>query len=178
MIYSITEDILLKIETAEAMAGQLANSAMMTNQVWPNVTVPNFEVVGKKMNDLSKSELTVVLPLIKKSKQSEWIEYSKNNQFWIEAGLEAEEVENANHPGTVPEAIWTPPNSIESTVDLIAPVWQMAPTPRNASIINADFCQLMPQVIEEVLLEEHTIISRPIDIRFLKTISGIVSTGQ
>lgn len=178
VVTGISEDILLKIESSYATAYQISSYASDKKHVWPNITLPHYETIGNRMNQLSKAELSMLLPIVRYDERDSWGAYSTEKQNWIIEGLAIEffdAEEEAMYPGLIPPSIWTPPNSRGTTSGFAAPLWQTAPTPRNASVINQDLDYIFTEAIDWVIHKEQSVLTGAADIKTLLTQSGIVS---
>jgi hypothetical protein len=68
------------------MCGQaITSAAIATNATFPFVTVPNFEVLGAATRAQSGIEMLFWQPiLVNDKKKQKWIEYSLQNQGWVD----------------------------------------------------------------------------------------------
>ena len=70
----------------------MTNMAIGTNSTWPFVTIPQFEsqthrAVSDDSGSYSSSSIIALLPLVEVSKRKLWEEYTIQNQYWIQEGL-------------------------------------------------------------------------------------------
>jgi hypothetical protein len=120
--------------------------------------MPNFEVRGNYIRDLTSITQVGLIPLVSESMRLAYEEYTLNNIGWIRESMEVQKLD-ASMLDEVPnlfDAIYhariRKDGEIEAkeraSTPLIefgpadyAPVWQIAPVPRNPEIINYDLFQ-------------------------------------
>lgn len=74
-------------KTMANFATTITSHALGTSAAWPFVTVPNFEVRGLELNDLSQSLMVGFSPLVSKTEKEAWETYASSMQGWIREGI-------------------------------------------------------------------------------------------
>jgi hypothetical protein len=65
------------------LCGTITSEAIMSNQVFPNVTLPHFEVTGGFVDGMGGIMMALFAPLIPASQKEQWEEYSVQHQDWL-----------------------------------------------------------------------------------------------
>jgi hypothetical protein len=76
----------------QQLSAAVTSAAVMTGQVFPNVTLPHFEVTGGYADEMGGIMGVAYAPLIKHEEQSEWEDYSVLNQGWLAESARLQEV--------------------------------------------------------------------------------------
>jgi CHASE domain len=130
---------------------------------FPFVTIPDFAYHGNHNNRLSKVLQVSFAPLITRSQVNKWQDYAIQNQGWIAESLAFHDLGDGQHRATNSSARldsislrpispylyhfeeYTSGKALIQTDEgaqfgpgNYAPVWQQAPAPRDASIVNFD----------------------------------------
>jgi hypothetical protein len=152
----------------QQLSGAVTSAAIMTGSVFPNVTLPHFEVTGGYVDGMGGIMAAAFAPLVKHEERSEWEEYSVLNQGWLAESVRLHTIDagqrDALH-GTFqdsddehdrrlqsPEQPVTPlispriydwKNGIEveelsSPGQILAPLWQVSPA--SALVVNGTYC--------------------------------------
>jgi hypothetical protein len=79
----------------QQFSASVTSSALMAGSVFPNVTIPHFEVSGGYVDGMGGIMAIAFAPLIKHEQRSEWEEYAELNQGWL---AESARLKKA-HPG-------------------------------------------------------------------------------
>jgi hypothetical protein len=79
----------------QQLSAAVTSAAVMTSSVFPNVTLPHFEVTGGYVDGMGGIMGAAFAPLIKHEERSEWEEYAVLNQGWIAESARLKKV----HPG-------------------------------------------------------------------------------
>jgi hypothetical protein len=79
----------------QQFSASVTSSALMTGSVFPNVTIPQFEVSGGYVDGMGGIMAVAFAPLIKHEQRSEWEEYAALNQGWLAESARLKKV----HPG-------------------------------------------------------------------------------
>jgi hypothetical protein len=94
-----------KYEVAESLGLSTTSVALDKNQVFPFVTLPDFEVQGSSARELSDTDLIVFCPLVYRGEQEKsWGNYSIANQGWLREALDYAGEPDVD-PGPIPESI-------------------------------------------------------------------------
>lgn len=138
------------LNTQQALRGLgqvITNQALLRKQVFPNVTITDMELHGHHALQQSGLESLVMVPLV--WDREAWIQYSTQNQGWIEtsrtlamqAGWGAS---GSYQNGSIPNDIYTIVNgTITSSLQPpYLPNWLTSPPPINPNDINFDMLQL------------------------------------
>jgi hypothetical protein len=150
----------------EQLSGTSTSTALMTDQTFPNVTQPNFEITGGFVDGMGGIMMALTAPLIAASNREAWEHYSVDHQGWIDesAYLKANYQKHRNPLiGTIqdhesdrrlqkalsddgspkiPTKIWKwdgdekVVTSAISEYQVFAPLWQSSPA--NAAAVNVD----------------------------------------
>jgi hypothetical protein len=102
------------------MCGQsITSSAIATNETFPFVTVPNFEVLGATTRAQSGIEMLFWQPiLVNDKKKQKWIEYSLENQGWINESralaMKHAQQQQGHNDGSI--ATYSPANYIHNSI--------------------------------------------------------------
>jgi hypothetical protein len=67
----------------QQLSAAVTSAALMTGSVFPNVTLPHFEITGGYVDGMGGIKATAFAPLIKHEERSEWEEYAVLNQGWL-----------------------------------------------------------------------------------------------
>ncbi len=79
----------------QQLSAAVTSAAVMTGSVFPNVTLPHFEVTGGYADGLGGIMAAAFAPLVKDEERSEWEEYAVLNQGWLAESARLKKV----HPG-------------------------------------------------------------------------------
>jgi hypothetical protein len=87
-VESIQQDVVWEVQYNLALLEQLSAGAtseiLASNQVAPNITLDNFEIMGGYADGLGGIMTAIFIPFVAASKREEWEEYSVSHQAWIE----------------------------------------------------------------------------------------------
>jgi hypothetical protein len=148
----------------QQLSAAVTSAALMTGSVFPNVTLPQFEVTGGYADGMGGIMAAAFAPLIKHEERSEWEEYAVLNQGWLTESARLKQV----HPGhrdalhgtiqdhehdrrlqspepplpSIPTQIYRWKNGIQvpeisSPGQVLAPLWQVAPA--SAPAVNGTY---------------------------------------
>jgi hypothetical protein len=67
----------------QQLCGTITSEAILSNQVFPNVTLPYFEITGGFVDGMGGIMMALFAPLIPASQKEEWEEYSVQHQDWL-----------------------------------------------------------------------------------------------
>jgi hypothetical protein len=79
----------------QQLSASVTSAALMTGSIFPNVTLPHFEVAGGYVDGMGGIMAAAFAPLIKHEERSEWEEYAVLNQGWLTESARLKKV----HPG-------------------------------------------------------------------------------
>jgi hypothetical protein len=155
----------------QQLSAAVTSAALMTGSVFPNVTLPHFEVTGGYVDGMGGIMAAAFAPLIKQEERSEWEEYAVLNQGWLAESARLKRVQSqsgyrdALH-GTIQDhehgrrlqSPEPPSRSIPSQIyhwengiqvpepnrrgQVLAPLWQVSPA--SASAVNGTYCLFVP----------------------------------
>lgn len=137
-----------------------------------NVTHPQFSIRANRVQQLVGGSVTGFAPLVLNWQKTSWEAYAIENQDWIEEALAMEGI--TEEPGEISATIYPHDNAphndaMESTVYF--PIWQVFPTPMNASsspvMLDLYSVPLLQQVIDKVISTRHATITPVQDLEFL-----------
>jgi class 3 adenylate cyclase len=122
-----------------SLSDTMTSFAVHENAEWPFVSLPHFERRSFNYIATSGAERVLFAPLVEPSNISQWVTYSVNNQDWIKEGLEFASG-RPESPELIRDIVWSQgPDSdpVPAVSDkLMAPLWQMYPTPKDTSVVN------------------------------------------
>jgi hypothetical protein len=87
MVESADNKAELVFDQVRAFAKAITASARESNQKWPFVTVPYFDIRSGDTQALIDSELILFAPLVKQKKRVAWENYVVQKQDWIHQDL-------------------------------------------------------------------------------------------
>ena len=158
--------------------------------VWPNATLPHFDLRAKEAEELTGMELIVFSPVVLERELLGWEQYAWEHQSWIEEDLKYHrEIE---HPGNITRNVYPFTNEMGEAEDKLdryltkydepfhVPVWQLGPIPANASIINLDLYTEphFNRLINDVLEIEHKLLSEVFNLDFLMKFADVNHTSD
>ena len=108
---------------------------------WPFVSMPNFLQQAGEINGMLDSEAIFFSPLIAQSEIESWENYSVANHNWMNDGVERKGLSN-DDPGQISDLIYPVDERSVYFPNYSLPIWQIAPSPINASVINFDLLTL------------------------------------
>ena len=68
----------------QQLSGTTTSTALMTDQTFPNVTQPHFEITGGFVDGMGGIMMALSAPLIPASERAAWEEYAWDHQGWID----------------------------------------------------------------------------------------------
>ena len=86
-----------RLEAIDSLAVGIASSAADKGEVWPNVTVPDWEERMQNTLDLAEVMSIILLPIVKAEHLAGWIDYSIQHQGWLKEGLAYQAKLGLNH---------------------------------------------------------------------------------
>ncbi|KAG7366318.1 adenylate/guanylate cyclase [Nitzschia inconspicua] len=67
----------------QQLCGTITSESLMSNQIFPNVTLPDFEITGGFVDGMGGIMMALFAPLIPSSQKKKWEEYSVLHQDWL-----------------------------------------------------------------------------------------------
>ncbi|KAG7352535.1 adenylate/guanylate cyclase [Nitzschia inconspicua] len=67
----------------QQLCGTITSKSLMSNQIFPNVTLPDFEITGGFVDGMGGIMMALFAPLIPQSQEDAWEEYSVLHQDWL-----------------------------------------------------------------------------------------------
>ncbi|CAJ1941311.1 unnamed protein product [Cylindrotheca closterium] len=100
-----------------------------------NVTHSSFALLGSALASVGNAQMMAVAPIVTAANRTQWEAYAVENQGWIDSDLSQlshafHNIDNLNS-GEIPKHIYG--GFGEGTAEVHLPIWQMYPTPQNAS---------------------------------------------
>jgi class 3 adenylate cyclase len=150
---SVHWEVAYNFALMQQMSSTVTSAAFMTGSIFPNLTLPQFEISGGYVDGMGGIMSVAFAPHVKTEKRDEWESYAKLHQQWIAESLRLKQV----HPGhrdplhdtiqdhehdrrldEAPEippirhAIWRWDNGTRVTEEslpsqIFAPLWQSSP---------------------------------------------------
>mmetsp|Transcript_20032 Transcript_20032/g.35262 ORF Transcript_20032/g.35262 Transcript_20032/m.35262 type:complete len:1107 (-) Transcript_20032:235-3555(-) len=174
----------------QQLGGTTTSTALMTNQTFPFVTQPHFEITGGFVDGMGGIMMALSAPLIAASERETWEEYSVANQDWIQESARLKVVyEKHRDPlhGTIqdhehdrllqssisdkiPDMIWEWKGdekvvaNATSQDQLFAPLWQSSPAEH--STVNVDLLSdgNISQLFTAMMHAKETVMSPGLEI--------------
>jgi hypothetical protein len=87
------------ISSHRLLSEHITASAIATNQTWPFVTIPHFEVEASYCRQTSGAEILAFAPLIGANDIEAWGPYSVENQGWLQESRDI--IQNSGRAGTL-----------------------------------------------------------------------------
>lgn len=113
---------------------------------WPFVTLPVFEVHGSHAREQSCVEVFAFAPIVQQSERSDWLEYTWDNQGWVEQGreitIQRKSIENDEYISThytndtISTDLYRGDGGSSDSEGPHVPIWQFSPPPFNAKFVN------------------------------------------
>ena len=166
---SIGQNIGTTLASLDVLVASMVSFAHSTNQTWPFVTVPDFEVRAAKVRSLSNLIFINHLPLVRPGEErDEWERYSIENSDWVRTSMKVQE-QDKNYYGPV---IYdydvygvihgdfgdVPYNT--TTRDYLLPNWQGSPVVPVYSAFNYDYLSVTnPGSLYATLESKRSVIS-------------------
>jgi hypothetical protein len=147
------------VEAMDAFTISVVSYANSTGTRWPFVFIPDFERRGESFNKLAHSQQVGLFPVVSENDRAAYEVYAAANQHWISDGvalqshdensslalfnisesifhmqIDAEGNQSKREPVREPRVDYGPGDYL--------PIWQQAPAPSNANMINYDILQL------------------------------------
>jgi CHASE domain len=173
----------------QSLSTTATSNAQSGQELWPNVTIPFFEIRTHEARRAANLEVFIFAPLVKATHRNEWESYAIQNQAWIREGLEIRNVENVEL-GSIPSAIFPVHGGdnpyVQETADdqhdnytlmgYHLPVWQVGGVDAtNASMINMDLLShpAIAASVQRVMTTKRAVLSPIMDVRFLVQVSEL-----
>jgi CHASE domain len=74
-------------KTVAAFGTTVMSTAIEQNATWPYVQIPHFEQRGQDNDAISKALMIAISPLVTRENKEAYLNYTYNNQGWIQEGL-------------------------------------------------------------------------------------------
>ena len=91
MIETIAIEEKTRTSAISSLVVQLTSHAEHSNETWPFVTLPDFEMKASLVLDLAEVLSIIVLPLVVTENLEQWGNYSVANQGWYAEGVAIQE---------------------------------------------------------------------------------------
>jgi hypothetical protein len=79
----------------QQLSAAVTSAALMTGSVFPNVTLPHFEITGGYVEGMGEIMAAGFAPFVKGEERRQWEEYAIQNQGWLVESARLKKV----HPG-------------------------------------------------------------------------------
>ncbi|CAB9522084.1 Receptor-type guanylate cyclase gcy [Seminavis robusta] len=141
---------------------------------WPNVTLPHFTIrTTESFEKVAGAELYIFSPMVTKANLQGYERYAWDHQGWIEQDLELRGLGKLD-PGLIPARVYPHGGAAAGleehlSAQLHVPIWQVAPVPTDAKIVNLDLYShpSFQRMIEECHQVRHTLLSEVVDRTFI-----------
>jgi len=185
------------------LSASITTSAHLSESPFPYLTNSEFEISGGYLDGLSGMLTVAFAPLVKAVNQTQWEEYSVDNQYWVEEGarlrvihpdhrdpidgtfqdheerrkLEQElEGDEAKTP-RIPSKIYSLdgngeqiPYNASELGEIMAPVWQIAPTPGDdPKMVNFNLLAdpVVADLFDVLVREKESVLSPALEVGYL-----------
>lgn len=71
------------LASLDAFSSEITAFALLSESTFPNITLPNFEVLGASTRVLSQTPLVFYSPFVTDAERAGWEDYAKNNQLHL-----------------------------------------------------------------------------------------------
>lgn len=155
----------------KGIGNALTSYSVATGAMWPNVTLPNFDLrTTKPFEELVGPEAFIFAPIVTKAELTGFESYAWDNQDWIDEDLELRGLGKINH-GTISTHVYPFMGELEAhfNAEVHVPIWQLAPVPTNAQIINLDLYShpSFKRLVDEGTEVRHLLLSEVVDGTFI-----------
>jgi hypothetical protein len=119
--------------------------------------------------EISEAEMIMFTPVVSSQGSDAWGLYSFQNQGWIKDGLAVQGRGDVD-PGPVTPAIHSFAPLQEKEKESYAPLWQYAPAPTDAKLVNLDMFDAFPwyeRLAKGVQAERHVLLSEEVNMTTL-----------
>jgi class 3 adenylate cyclase len=173
IVESFHDSIEDNLGATDALSVLITSFALSTGATFPNVTVPNFEVIGASSRVLADALVVFWLPLVTDETREGWEEYSVMNQnqlmtsFLSESALQVAQNKKFKSDRSLQDApvfnerIWGLQGAAkpEGTGPYL-PLWQITPTLPFVSLLNTDMLDYSnaAESFREVLRSEEAVL--------------------
>jgi hypothetical protein len=189
------EEAINAIMAIQSLSASITTYASSSKIGFPFITVPSFEVLGAISNAQSRALQVSYVPLIHREAKLAWEVYAKKNQGWLNESLafasedlivatdtdesDGLSMQLEHHPMSPQIYLMSEVVSgskITNLTDVVgvgewdfAPVWQQAPAPLDASIINFDMLSYptFDSIFRGVWEAMKPVMSGTVDLKFL-----------
>ena len=149
----------------------MTSYALDTGHGWPNVTLPHFDIRTKdSFEKLAGAELYMFAPLVTRDTLQPYQRYAWDHQGWIKEDLELRGLGRID-PGYISPSVYSYSGDLEDilSANMFVPIWEVAPVPTNAEIINFDLYShpSFKRMIDEAMSVKHIMLSEVFDRSFL-----------
>jgi len=161
---SIGTTLDLTLGAADSFVVGLVSFALYSNSTWPFVTMPDFAVKAAKLRTLSKSTVLGFYPKVATEQRSEWEQYAKGHNHWVDTGL-ATQKEDVNFKG-VQATNWSGVDVIHGPAGPLErpgpyyPTWMSSPVVPVYSPYNFDLFEYFSHEINEVVSSQKVVIGK------------------
>lgn len=94
---SMSSTLKQTLGSVDALSVSMVSYAKASNATWPFVTLPDFAVRSTKTRRLAKTIFMTVYMIVKGDEREEWEAYSKENNGWVEEGLDVQSRDKDYH---------------------------------------------------------------------------------
>ena len=155
----------------KGVSNTLTSYSLDTEAQWPNVTLPHFDIrTTESFERLAGAEAFVFAPIVTKANLPGYERYAWDHQGWIRKDLELRGLGKLD-PGFIPTRVYPSTGELEAHLNaqVHVPIWQLAPVPTNAKIINLDLYShpSFKRMIDECTEVRHILLSEVVDRTFI-----------
>lgn len=186
----VNEEMRSVFAATEGLSTAVTSHSLQSNETFPFLTIPHFEIRGTKNLILSRALQYTYAPLIKQSQKAEWESYVAQEKDWLDESIAWQnEVESASNEmqsrryldegsSAITEYIWI--GSVETKVEQAgpgiefshadyAPIWQQSPAPKDGGLINFDLLSdiHISKIFSELYYTKLPVLSQVMDLTWL-----------
>jgi cytoskeletal protein RodZ len=89
------------LTSVQSFSDSITTYTVATDATWPFVTVPNFEILGFKSNQISRALSLTFSPLVSSNDLGTWEEYANSSHGWLDQGLQAQSLLSSSSSAVV-----------------------------------------------------------------------------
>lgn len=150
----------------------------------PLIMLNDFEAFAGSTRSVTRSSLLLFSPYLTQG-SGEWNDFSVGQQKWIHRSFQLYNSSYTGHPADhepIPTSVYffdQEHGMINSTEQIVSPVWQMSPPPLDTSVVNFDLLseESIGSFVNDIVQYEKPMLSRPMDISKLSIDLNIESNG-
>ena len=133
----VEKKLSLQLAVMDSLSSDFLSYSRNSESVWPEVTIPDFEMLGSKARSIADVNFIGLLPLV--TKKEGWESYSVANQDWHQESLDYLKETTGEEPLvselSIKDTIWDSSEGKELRGPYL-PLWQSSPVVADKSVYN------------------------------------------